>query len=307
MANLLLYLAVVMIWGTTWIVIPFQIGVVPAEVSVAWRFILASAIMFAWVLLRRLPLRVRPRDHLFLALQGVLIFSTNFFLLYLAAQWLTTGIIAVVFSTASVLTMLFNALLHRRLPPGRVALGAVCGAFGVGLIFWPELAGLGLDSEIGAGLLLCVAGTSSFALGGIVTARNRTAGLPVRGGTAWAMAWGALWLSTLALLRGQPFTWDPSVTWLGSLFWLAVVGSVVAFAAYFALLGRIGTDRAAYATVLFPVVALSLSTVFEGYQWTAAAGLGVLLTLAGNLLVLGGPRAVPSGGPAPGARPASGG
>lgn len=286
MTDLLLYAAVVLIWGTTWIMIKFQLGVVAPEVSVAYRFALAALLVFLWAAARRLPLRFGPRDHLFIALQGALIFSTNFFLFYLAAVDLTTGLLALVFSTSSALTLLFNALLLRRLPAPRVALGALLGIAGIALVFSPELAGFTLTSGAGLGLLLSLGGTVCFALGGLVTARNQAAGLSVRGSTAWAMAYGTLLLTLYAFLRGAPLGFDPAFAYLGSLLYLAVFGSVVAFACYFALLGRIGPERAAYATVLFPLVALTISTLFEGYRWTPEAGLGAALTLIGNVLVL---------------------
>ncbi len=287
----LFYLAVVLIWGTTWIMISFQIGVVPPEVSVAYRFAIAAALMFAWAGLRGLPLRFRPRDHLYIALQGALIFCTNFVLFYLAAVHLATGLLAVVFSTASIMTLLMSALRQRRPPPVRALLGAMLGSGGIALVFWPEVAGFALASGAGLGLLLSLGGTVSFSLGGLVAARNQAAGLSVRGTTAWAMAYGTLLLSLFVVVRGARFTFDPAFSYVGSLLYLAVFGSVIAFACYFALLGRIGAERSAYATVLFPIVALVISTLFEGYQWTATALAGVALTLAGNLLVLARPRA----------------
>jgi len=288
----LLYLTVVVIWGTTWFMISFQIGMVPPEVSVAYRFAIAAALMFAWCALRGLPLRFAPRDHVFIVLQGALIFSTNFVLFYLAAVDLTTGLLAVVFSTASIMTLVITALRRRRAPPLRALLGAGLGSCGIVLVFWPEIAGLSLASGAGLGLLLALGGTLSFSLGGLVAARNHVAGLSVRGSTAWAMAYGTVLLSLFVLVRGESFGFDPRLPYIGSLLYLAVFGSVVAFACYFALLGRIGPERSAYATVLFPIVALIISTLFEGYQWTATALAGVALTLLGNLLVLSRPRAV---------------
>lgn len=290
MTDGLLYLAVVVIWGTTWIMITFQLGVVPPEVSVAYRFAIAAALMFAWVGLRGLPLRFSPRDHLFIALQGALIFCTNFALFYLAALELTTGLLAVVFSTASIMTLLLTAVLRRRAPPLRALLGALLGSCGIVLVFWPEFAGVSLASGAGLGVLMSLGGTLSFSLGGLVAARNHAAGLSVRGSTAWAMAYGTLLLSLFVMARGESFTFDPTLRYVGSLLYLAAFGSVIAFGCYFALLGRIGPERSAYATVLFPIVALIISTLFEDYQWTAAALSGVALTLAGNLLVLSGPR-----------------
>lgn len=286
MTTVLLYFAVVLIWGSTWLAVKFQIGVVPAEVSVAYRIGVAAVFMFGWALVRGLPLRFDMRGHLFMMLQGALIFSTNFFLFYLAAGHLTTGLIAVVFSTASAMTLLINALLRRRRPAPRIMAGALLGIAGISFIFRPELARFSFQSGAGLGLMLSVAGTMCFSLGSIVSARNRAAGLPVCGNTAWAMFYGVILLCAFALVRGKQFTFDPGGAYVLSLAYLSVVGSVVAFGAYFALLGRIEPERAAYATVLFPVVALTLSTFFESYHWTAAAVGGVILTLAGNTLVL---------------------
>lgn len=298
MSTLLIYAALVLVWGTTWIMVKLQLGVVAPEVSVIYRFVIAAALMFGWAVARRLPLRFAPRDHLFIALQGALIFSTNFLLFYMAAAYLTTGLLAVVFSTASAMTMLFNALLLRRAPAPLVLLGAGLGMLGIAIIFWPALLAFSFEAGAGLGLVLSLAGTASFSLGGIVSARNQAAGLSLRGSTAWAMAYGALLLTGFAVVRGQTFNFDPAFAYVGSLVYLAVFGSVIAFACYFALLARIGAERAAYATVLFPIVALSISTLFEGYQWTPLALLGVALTLLGNVLVLMRPRPAALGRPA---------
>lgn len=266
--------------------IKFQIGIVEPELSVAYRFAIASACMFLWAWVLRLPLRFSPRDHLFIALQGILIFSMNFFLFYQATNLLTTGLIAVIFSTSSILTTVFNSLFLRRVPDTRLIAGTILGITGIGAIFWTELSSFSFGSGSGFGLLLCLGGTLCFSLGGIVAGRNQAAGLSVRGGTAWAMAYGTLLLFTIMVIKGGAVNFDPSFAYVSSLLYLAVFGSVLAFACYFALIARIGAERAAYATVLFPIVALSLSTVFEGYHWNLAALAGVALTLAGNVMVL---------------------
>ena len=203
MTTALLYILVVLIWGSAWLAVKFQLGVVPPEISVAYRIGIAALCMFAWAWLKGLPLGFAPAQHRFLALQGMAIFSCNFIFFYLAATHLTTGLIAVLFSTASALTVIINALLMRRWPQGAVVAGATLGVIGIAIVFRPELAAFNFASGAGMGLL-----------------------------------------------------------------------------------ARIEAERAAYATVLFPVVALSLSTAFEGYRWTWAATLGILLIFAGNILVL---------------------
>ncbi len=286
LTTVLLYITVVLIWGSTWLAVKYQIGIVSPEVSVAYRIGIAAILMFLWSLARGLPLRFSRGEHLFMFLQGALIFSTNFFLFYLAAARLTTGLIAVIFSTASVMTVLLNSLVLRRTPSLRAWLGAVLGAVGISFIFSHELADFCFQSAIGVGLLLSLGGTFCFSLGSIVSARNRVAGLSACGNTAWAMSYGTGLLCLYALIRGNIFNFDLALPYVTSLAYLSIIGSVVAFAAYFALLERIKAEQAAYSTVLFPVVALTLSTIFESYRWTLWAVLGVLLTLAGNILVL---------------------
>ncbi len=286
MITLLLYLTVVCIWGSTWLAVKYQIGIVAPEVSVAYRIGIAAVFMFAWCLVRDLPLRFKPNDHLLMMLQGSLIFSTNFFLFYLAAAHITTGLIAVIFSTASAMTVVLNSLISKRLPSLRFLMGAVLGAAGISLIFSEAWIGFSIHSEVGVGLLLSLGGTLCFSLGSIVSSRNRAAGFSVCGNTAWAMVYGTALLCGFALLRGKHIQFDLSLPYTVSLAYLSIVGSVIAFAAYFALLGRIRAEQAAYSTVLFPIVALTLSTFFEGYQWNLLAIIGVVVTLVGNILVL---------------------
>ncbi len=286
MTTVWLYTVVVLIWGSSWIMVKDQIGVVPAEISVAYRVGIAAAIMFGWALFKKLPLRFSLKNHFFMALQGGLIFSTNFFLFYLAAAHLTTGLIAIIFSTASAMTILLNALIYLRKPSMSIFLGSVLGVAGIGIIFHYQLAESSFQSGAGLGLLLSLAGTFCFSLGSIVSTRNRMAGLPISGNMGWSMLYGVVLLCIFAIFRDKHFTFDFSLSYIYSLAYLAIVASVIAFAAYFALLSRISTEQAAYTTVLFPVVALTLSTFFEGYHWTISTVLGVMLTIAGNTLVL---------------------
>ena len=286
MVTVVLYALVVFIWGSTWLAVGFQVGVVPPEASVAYRIGSAAVCMFAWAVFRRQALRFTWRQHLLMALQGGLIFSTNFYLFYHAAAFLATGLIAVIFSTASAMTLLLNALIFRRRPAVSVLSGACLGICGICMIFARELSGFSPAAGAGPGVILSLGGTLCFSMGSIVSARNRLAGFAVTGNTAWAMFYGTVLLTVCLFASGKPFIFDARLPYMISLAYLSIVGSVVAFAAYFALLERIDAEKAAYATVLFPVIALSLSTLFEGYRWSLTAAAGVLITLIGNVLVL---------------------
>ena len=285
--DLSLYALTVLIWGTSWLAIKFQLGVVAPEVSVVYRFALAAAIMLGFCLFARRRMAFSPADHGFMALQGVFLFSTNYFLIYLGSQYLTTGLVAVAFSTIVVMNIAGHSLLFRAALRPRVVAGAALGLGGITLVFWPEVAAFDLSRAGTLGLVLSLAGTASASLGMLTSAwSQRRRALPVIQSNAYGMLYGGIFVTLLTLLRGSPFAFDPAWPYVLSLLYLAVFATVVGFWSYLTLLGRIGADRAAYATVLFPVVALALSTWFEGFEWTLLAALGVGLVLLGNLLIL---------------------
>lgn len=278
-----LYLLVVLIWGTTWIAIHYQIGPVAVELSILYRFALAAAVMFALLLATRRFERLRGRDHLVCLGQGLALFSGNFLLIYHASAWVPSGLVAVAFSTGSLWTALFGwVALGQRLSP-RVIAGGVVGLAGLWLLFGIDPARLDLDMLVGLGLAL--AGTMGFAFGNVFAVIHRRRGLSPWTTTAWGMLYGTLILAVVVLARGLPWRFDTAPTYVGALAYLAIPGSVIAFMAYLTLVGRIGADRAAYSTVLFPLVALNVSALVEDYVWTMAAVAGVALVLLGNLLV----------------------
>jgi drug/metabolite transporter (DMT)-like permease len=294
MHNSLLYLITVFIWGSTWLAIKFQLGVVSPELSVAYRFGLSATILLVFSLLRRLPLRFGWRAHAFMALQGLFLFSLNYILVYLAEGVLTSGLVAIIFSMIVILNVVFGALFLRNPVRVNVVLGALVGFAGLTLVFWPELSSFDFSSQRALGVVLTFLGAASASLGNIVSARNQRYELPVVQTNAFGMAYGALFMLILALFRGAQLTFDPSVGYVLSLLYLAVFGSVIAFYTYLTLLGRIGPDRAAYVTVLFPIIALLLSTLFEGMSWSLPQLVGVALVLLGNAVVLVKVRAVKS-------------
>jgi len=284
--NVSLYAITVLIWGTTWIALKFQVGSVAPELSVAYRFAIASAIVFGWALATRQRLRFAWRSHLLLAVMGAFLFSFNFYFFYRAAAFMTSGLLAVVFSLAVVLNIINGRLLLGRRAAPRTLAAAALGLAGIVALFWPEVERFDLADAGTAGLLLSLAGTLCFSLGNMASARAQLLGLPIVSCNAWGMAYGSLIMFVLALVGGAPFTFDPSPSYSAALLYLAIFGSVFGFGAYLTLLGRIGADRAAYATVLFPLVALAISTLVEDYVWTPVALIGVALVLGGNLLVL---------------------
>ena len=286
MHNGLLYIITVIIWGSTWLAIKFQLGVVSPELSVAYRFGLSAAILLVFSLIRRLPLRFDWHAHAFMALQGLFLFSMNYILVYLAEGYLTSGLVAIIFSMIVILNVIFGTVFLRNPVRINVVIGALVGFAGLLLVFWPELSSFDFSSERALGVGLTFLGAVSASLGNIISARNQRHTLPVVQTNAFGMAYGAVFMLALALLRGSQFTFDPSAGYVLSLLYLAVFGSVIAFYTYLTLLGRIGPDRAAYVTVLFPIIALLLSTLFEGMTWSLLQLAGVALVLLGNVAVL---------------------
>ena len=282
--NTFLYLLTVLIWGTTWIAIKFQLGDVAAPVSIALRFWLATAIMFALMLILRKQLKPPRAAWRYLAAQGVALFCCNFICFYYASQWMPSGLVAVVFSTAPIWNALNGRIFLKRTIRPQVLAGALMGLAGIGMLFLPQMRGHWGDGSMLLGLGLALAGTLCFSAGNLLSSRMQSLGLSPWMTNTWAMLIGSCVLTIGALACGMSFSFEPTARYIGSLLYLAIPGSVIGFTAYLLLVGRIGPDRAAYSTVLFPIVALTVSTFFEGYRWTPSAFAGLALVLAGNLL-----------------------
>ena len=292
--NLSLYLLTVLIWGTTWIAIKLQMGEVAIVASIAYRFALAAAVLFAVLLLSGRLQKLDRRGQVICLIQGLCLFCINFLCFYTASQWIPSGLIAVIFSTATLWNALNARLFFKQKIAASVLAGGALGLAGLGLLFWPELAGHAASRETLLGIGLSLLGTLCFSAGNLLSSLQQKAGLKPLTTNAWGMLYGALMLVTICLVTGTPFGFEWNVRYVGTLLYLAIPGSVIGFTAYLTLVGRLGPERAAYCTVLFPVVALNISVFVEGYQWTAPALCGLLLVMLGNVLVFRKPRAVPA-------------
>ena len=284
--NALLYVVTVLIWGSSWLAIKYQLGSVDPMVSVAYRFMLASALSWLYCRFSGRLMRYSLRDHGFMFLQGASLFALNYWLFYLSELTLTSGLAAVIFSTIVVMNMMNGVLFLKNRLELRVVLGAGIGLFGIIVVFWPEVTDFESGSENLFAVSLAVLATLLASVGNIASARNQRKGIPVVQANTFGMTYGALLMLVLSWATGREFTFEVTLPYVSSLVFLSVFASIIAFWTYLTLLGRVGVERAAYATLFFPLVALGFSTVFEDYQWTASAGIGILLILAGNLLIL---------------------
>jgi len=288
MSSLGLYLTSVLIWGSTWLAITFQFGTVPPAVSVVYRFALAGLILLAWARLKGLRLRFSPSDHVWMALQGFLLFGINYMCVYLAETEITSGLVAVAFSLLVILNIIGARIFFGTPLKSSTLLGAALGIGGIVLVFLPGMSRGAAGRNPALGVALAIGGALTASLGNIVAYRNHGRGLPVVQMNAFGMLYGALLVALFALVTRQPFLFDWSPRYLLSLAYLALFGSILAFGAFLVLLGQIGADSAGYVTVAIPIVALLFSALFEGLRWHASLGLGILLCLAGNVAVLWG-------------------
>ncbi|MER2097776.1 MAG: DMT family transporter, partial [Pseudomonas qingdaonensis] len=248
--NLSLYLLTVLIWGTTWIALKLQLGVVAIPVSIVYRFALAALVLFAVLLIGRRLQVMNRRGHLICLAQGLCLFCVNFMCFLTASQWIPSGLIAVVFSTATLWNALNARVFFGQQVAANVLAGGALGLGGLGLLFWPELAGHAASRETLIGLGLALLGTLCFSAGNMLSSLQQKAGLRPMTTNAWGMLYGAGMLALYCVVSGIPFAMEWNVRYVGSLLYLVIPGSVIGFTAYLTLVGRMGPERAAYCTVL---------------------------------------------------------
>lgn len=286
MQNILLYLTTVFIWGSTWFAIEFQLGEVAIEVSLFYRFVIAAVLMWLFCLWRRLDMRFSLKQHGFILLLASLNFALNFLLIYQAQQYLSSAMTAIAFTTMLLMNIINTRLFFGSPVAKRIYFGALFGIAGIVVLFWPDLDGVDFTNTSLIGLILILAGALSASFGNMVSVRNSRENMPIMQVNAWGMLYGSIVLGLAAWLKGDSFTFSTQPSYILSLLYLAVFGSVIAFASYFALLKKIGPQQASYTIVLFPLVAVVLSTLFEGFVWSLYTVSGFTLVLLGNVLVL---------------------
>jgi len=286
MKNLLLYLIAVLIWGSTWFGITFQLTHVPIEWSLVYRFALATVLLLGFCLVTGRQMTFSKGQHLIFLGLGFFLFSSNYYFSYWGVSYITSGLVAVVFSTLPLLNILNGRILLQRPLEWPVAIASLIGIGGIVLVFWPELF-MSTDNEAAlTGMVIVTIATYLASVGNTIVGARGSSGLPVLSMNAWGMLYGTGFLIVYSLLQGKPAVFDTSATYIWSLLFLAIFGTIIAFTSYLELIKRIGPARAGYISVAFPIVALGISTVFEGYQWSLLAVLGMVFILGGNVYIL---------------------
>ena len=278
---------VTLIWSSTWLVIRHQLGIVPPSWSIAYRFAIAGAAMFAYALATRTPLRLALRDHAFAAIVGVALFAINFNFVYRAEARITSGLVALVFALLVVPNAVFARIFLGQGVSRRFFAGSAIAIGGLSLLFWHELmkAPAG-PSAVATGIALTLAAIFFASIANVMQATARAKRLPTPAMLAWGMTYGALADAIFAWVTTGPPVIDTGIGYVAGVLYLGLAASALAFPLYFGVIQAIGPGRAAYSSVLVPVLAMTLSTVFEGYVWGWQAAAGVALVMAGLVIAL---------------------
>ena len=292
--NFIAFVIVSLIWGGTWLVIRDQIASVPASWSISYRFVIAALGMFALAALRREPLLLAPGGLRWAALLGLFQFTLNFAFVYNAEAYITSGLVAVMFALLVVPNAVLGRIFLHQPITGAFVLGSLIAAIGVALLFaheWRSSPATLQQVLLGAGLT--VGGILSASAANITQAMEGAKKQPFLALLAWAMTIGVLINTVFALVTAGPPQFDPRPSYTMGILFLGLAGSVVTFPLYYGLVRKVGAGQAAYTSVIVPVVAMILSTLFEGYRWGLLPAAGAVLVLGGMVVALRGRAAVP--------------
>lgn len=281
------FLLITLIWSSTWIVIKDQLGTVPPAWSVTYRFVIAGAAMFAWAAASGANLRLGGRGHLFAALFGIPQFCLNFNFVYAAEHHVTSGLVATVFALLMVPNSALAWLFLKQKAGWSFVAGSAVACAGVALLFVQEIHASPVPAgQVLLGIGLTVLGVLSASAANILQASRSVAAWPLASLLAWGMVYGVIANALLAWsVAGPPVVEARPAYWLG-LVYLGLFASALAFPLYFAVMRAVGPGKAAYSSVLVPIVAMLISTLFEGYRWSALAAAGGLLALFGLVIAL---------------------
>ena len=286
--NALLYLVVLLAWGSSWFAISFQLGDVAPQVSIVWRFLLASAMLFVWCYLRGLKLTFPLRDHLSWLLLGFFLFCINYICAYFGTFYLASGLVCLIFSTLTLFTV-FNGFIFFKKPIRLpILIGAVVGIAGLSIIFSNEISSTewSLNSGVVKGFIWMLLATFFASIGMLLSGQFQARKMPLVQSNAFSMLYGSTILVIYITFSDISFSFNTDYNYVVSLVYLAFVASVIGFGVYLKLVGNIGADKASYVNIFTPTIALLLSTLFEDYQWSWIGLIGVLLILVGNIIVL---------------------
>ena len=285
-STIFLFIATLLCWGPTWYVIKFQLGTVDPMVSVFYRFFLASLIILLACIIKKLPLKFSLKEHLYIAVLGILLFNVNYVIFYLSTQYLISGFVALCFSSILFMNVINNIIFHKNLPNIKTIIGGTIGTMGLIFIFFDEISNFTFSNMTSYGIFLGIIATYFASLGNLVSAYTSKINLPVVPVTGYGMLYGSISLLIFLLITKIPFSFEYSLKYNLSLVYLSVFGSVFGFSLYLSLIKKIGSNDAAYVAIIMPLIALLVSTIFEDLMWNVNLVIGAIMIIFGNILIL---------------------
>ena len=286
MNNLILFISTLLCWSPTWYLIKFQFGVVDPLISIFYRFFIASVIVFIFLILSKKKMSFNLHQHLSFLLLGVTLFSLNYIFFYLANTYLISGIVTIAFSTILIMNILGERIYFKIKSSKETLFAAGFGIVGILIIFGNELLNFRLEDKTHIGIILSFIATFWASTGNLVHQKNSKDKIPFIQSIAYGMLYGSLFTLIVAKFRGAEIIFDNSISYILSFLYLSIIGSVVAFYLYLKLLENIGSARAGYIGVIMPIIALIISTIFEGLQWTNNLIIGLPVLIFGCVLIL---------------------
>tara|TARA_B100000787_G_scaffold1513_1_gene1140 strand:+ start:359 stop:1240 length:882 start_codon:yes stop_codon:yes gene_type:complete len=284
--NFILFIITLFCWSPTWYIIKFQLGYVDPLVSVFYRFLAASIIIFIYLFIKKKNLIFSLNHHVWFLFFGICLYSLNYVFFYLSNTYLISAFPAVVFSTVVIMNILGEMLYFKKKPSLKTLVGAVIGMMGIAIIFNDEILNFSLTNGTHVGLFLALLGTFCASTGNMVYQRTLNNNFPLTQTLAYAMLYGSLVTLLITQVNSKELLFEYSFSYIVSLAYLSIVGSIFAFIFYLKLLEKVGAGRAGYVGVVMPVIALVISTVFENLKWQIDLIIGLPILIAGAILVI---------------------
>ena len=285
-STIFLFIATLLCWGPTWYIIKFQLGTVDPMVSVFYRFFLASVIILLFCIYKKINLRFSIKEHFFIAVLGIFLFNINYVIFYLSTQYLISGFVALCFSSILFMNVINNIIFHRSSPNIVTLIGGTIGTLGLIIIFYDEIITFEFSSGTSYGIFLGIIATYFASLGNLISAHTSKIKLEVIPVTGLGMFYGSISLVIYLILMGNSFSFELSHQYIFSLIYLSIFGSVFGFSLYLTLIKKLGSNDAAYVAIIMPLVALVVSTFFEGLVWDLSLVLGAIMIVLGNVIIL---------------------
>ena len=286
MNNYILFLITLFCWSPTWYLIKFQLGYVDPLVSVFYRFLIAAIIIFIYLIIKNKNLKFTINHHFWFLFFGTCLYSINYVFFYLSNTYLISAFPAIVFSTVVIMNILGEKFYFKKKPSLKTLIGATIGMIGIIIIFNDEIFNFSLSEGTHVGLFLALIGTFCASTGNMVHQRNLNNNFPPIQTIAYAMLYGSLVTLFVTQIRGAELLFENSVSYISSLLYLSIFGSIFAFVSYLKLLEKVGPGRAGYVGVVMPVLALIISTIFEKLEWQIDLIIGLPILIIGAILVI---------------------